>query len=183
MDIEKLMKVNSLSKELQKHGLSENRDNAVGMAGDIINAPEETEFSRIIAVKAPEEQPEEPEPQGEIKQNPEPQEKRFGKQEVIDILQRFADQFSTEVNTLNQKFQTQSEQLNDLRMQLQNVSEQTVREEKEARPSEDVVAAPSEEKQNNSEQPSAEEKKPDPKSGNFNNEDVAIDKIFYCGTR
>ncbi|MBN2458094.1 hypothetical protein JXB31_03100 [Candidatus Woesearchaeota archaeon] len=109
MDVDKLKRVNQLSAVLRKHGLAACSSDAVELAGRISGKKEEVAFGSIIAGC-------EPAAAEEEKGSDEKMETKntFTEEQIINILQKFADQFSDEIKSMKSKIQQQEDMIKQL---------------------------------------------------------------------
>jgi len=147
MDVEKLKKMNELSKELKKHGMADSTKQAFAQAGEMV---------RDEAV-------------GDIISRSNTSEKSkdsFDKQYQI-MLERQNRQLANEINALKETVAAIQEELK----QLKCADFKTRAPEQKQEPKEEKQATLQKKEEKH------------PKQGDFNSEDVAVDKIFYYGKK
>jgi hypothetical protein len=207
MNVEKLRKVNALTETLRKQGIVANTEDAVALAADITGSYEEQQFSQV---QVDDEQKivirdqtsgdvliEEPVLEDTTEEIPVEQD-TFTREEVINVLQSFADQFIKEVEKVSKRVSEQSKTIAHLQKKVDNlrvvkaqpqpvqpVQENTQTEELGSiqhtlnvlgtNPSPEPVQAVEEVK------PQTTQATPNPRSGNYTADDVSIEKIFYFG--
>ena len=171
MDVEKLQRINTLARELMKHGMAGSMDEAVRMAEEkITGAPEvsnikETMSDDMIA-------------QTQVSQSADnlaPKE-----QDMIE-LRKIKSALDSQANTINNmagkinemvtEFNRLNEEINRLKT-IQVPSASAAPEKKQAKGTQTQFRAQPEEK-----------KEGHARSGNYNSDDVSVEKIFYSGTR
>ena len=209
MNVEKLRKVNALTETLRKQGIVANTEDAVALAADITGSYEEQQFSQV---QVDDEQKivirdqtsgdvliEEPVLEDTTEEIPVEQD-TFTREEVINVLQSFADQFIKEVEKVSKRVSEQSTTIAHLQKKLDNLrvvkpqvqpmpvqqQEQPQTEEEGSiqhtlnvlgtNPSPEPVQAAVEEVK-----PQTTQETSNPRSGNYTADDVSIEKIFYFG--
>jgi hypothetical protein len=209
MNVEKLRKVNALTETLRKQGIVANTEDAVALAADIAGSYEEQQFSQV---QVDDEQKivirdqtsgdvliEEPVLEDTTEEIPVEQD-TFTREEVINVLQSFADQFIKEVEKVSKRVSEQSTTIAHLQKKLDNLrvvkpqvqpmpvqqQEQPQTEEEGSiqhtlnvlgtNPSPEPVQAAVEEVK-----PQTTQETSNPRSGNYTADDVSIEKIFYFG--
>ncbi|MFW6013555.1 MAG: hypothetical protein ACOCZQ_00445 [Nanoarchaeota archaeon] len=176
MDIEKLKKVNHLATTLRSQGLVSGRDEAANLAGQM-SWEEEDNVDHIFKDNdqpAPDRKCEmgdsQPEKQQEIKGNV------YNEEKMIEVLQKFADQFNAEINKLNEKINEQEETIRQIAQRIVSMSEENSSAEK------DTSEKQQSQQQLKTEQ--EEQKSEDkPRSGDYNSSDVSIEDFFYFGQK
>jgi hypothetical protein len=201
MDVNKLRKINQLSATLRKHGLAANNEEAVQMAGDIEGPNRGQEFSDVIKqcddMAKSEKSSYETEREAKM-MHMEERAKGFSEEQFINVMQKFADQFSEEINSMRKRMDMQENMIKQMsknnsthmsaRQEMtdeqavkeiiaEHESPQTVvihEEPSEAHHEVHVAEAPS---GRGAPAPRA------PRSGNYKPNDVSIDKFFYYGNK
>ncbi len=209
MNVEKLRKVNALTETLRQQGIAANTEDAAALAADIAGTNEEQQFSQVqvendqkIVIKdqtSGDVLIEEPVLEDTTEEIPVEQD-TFTREEVINVLQSFADQFIKEVEKVSKRVSEQSTTIAHLQKKLDNLrvvkpQPEPVQQVQENTQTEDegsiqhtlnvLGTNPSPEPV----QEAVEEVKPqttqetsnNPRSGNYTADDVSIEKIFYFG--
>ena len=207
MNVEKLRRVNALTETLRKQGIVANSEDAVALAADITGSYEEQQFAQV---QVDDEQKivirdqtsgdiliEEPTIEDTSEEVP-VEHDTFTREEVINVLQSFADQFIKEVEKVSKRVSEQSTTIAHLQKKLDNlrvvkaqpqpvqqVQENTqIQEEGSIQHTLNVLGTnPSHEQiQVVAEEPKSQTKSNNnPRSGNYTEDDVSIEKIFYFG--
>ena len=122
-------------------------------------------------------------------QTSEEQTQKFDEDQIKNILQSFADQFSSEIKRMSEKLDFQEERILKLHEMINAQPEQQAPEIEE-KPVEQTTIIEPEVKPVQAPEPTPahvqQEQKPEsesPRSGGFSSEDVAIDKFFYYGQK
>jgi hypothetical protein len=210
MDVNKLRKINQLSATLRKHGLAANNEEAVQMAGDIEGPHNSQEFSDVIKqcdnMAKSEKASYEAENEAKMSRMEE-KSKGFSEEQFIKVMQKFADQFSEEINNMRKRMDMQDNMIKQMSksnsQSMQEHSPKHVQYTNEEQAVKEII----EERENESnqtvvihEEPSQiqvhhEMKAPEshsgrgapeprtPRSGNYKPNDVSIDKFFYYGNK
>ncbi len=183
MDVERIQKINNLAVDLEKQGLANSREEAIAQAEKIFNTGNNKEeaYNSIkegTAPQAPVQQ------QSEISQDSMKQILEQNTKYLVKTIKEFEEKVSNmerEMRALkdqmnSQKIPTVSDLIAE-RQQEVEVTEATNVPDPEPTPVAEApasVEAPTE--------PVQEEKKDShPRSGNFNDTDVSIEKFFYYG--
>ncbi len=155
MDVETMMKINALSRELQKHGIAINSVDAVRQARVVVEeTPVTTGGQECVLMQEVPEQT-----------KPSPlQERRF--ELLFEMNNRKYDQ---ELNALKTALSSMSTQLEQMRLELKTMNERQLQ-------------MPVQKKIDKQEMLKTEVKEAHPRQGNFTSNDVAIEKVFYFGT-
>jgi len=186
MNVDKLKKMNVLAHTLKQHGLAATREDAANLAGDMVGTNEDEEYSKVFV--QPDQSISIHDEEGEQMQNEqtgEEQKELFDEKQVKNILQAFADQFSSEINKMSEKLDSQEERIRKLHEMMNNQPETQQTPEIEEKPEQTTIIEP-EVRQEPTPEPVQQEQQPQsdsPRSGGFNSEDVAIDKFFYYGQK
>ena len=109
MDVNKLKKINQLTATLKKHGMAACTEDAVELVNRISNKEGEIQFNDLVAQseKIPAENNEESDARMEKNNS-------FNDEQITHILQKFADQFSEEINSMKQRVEKQDELIKQL---------------------------------------------------------------------
>jgi hypothetical protein len=207
MDVNKLRKINQLSATLRKHGLAANNEDAVHMAGQIEGNNNNQEFSDVIKQcdNMAKSEKTNYETEREAKMNQiEEKIKGISEEQVINVMQKFADHFSEEINSMRKKMDMQESMIRQLSKnhssQMQEYApkhtervseEQAVKEiiaEKENESAETVVIheEPHSVEQQQPQVAHSNRGAPAPRTlrtGSYVSNDVSIDKFFYYGNK
>lgn len=178
MDIEKLKKVNQLATTLRNQGLASGRDDAAKLAGEMSWEQEDNvdhifkENNQAEEIKSEGRASSASEERKDEKEKAVPDEHR-----MIEILQKFADQFNAEINRLNEKINEQEETIKQISQKLVNM-----RVGEQGSSSESVTESSNPQQQLNTEKQKGKQEE-QPRSGDYNSEDVSIEDFFYYGQR
>ncbi|MGM5482786.1 MAG: hypothetical protein ACQESF_04960 [Nanobdellota archaeon] len=182
MDVEKLKKVNQLATTLRDKGLADGREEAAMLAGRM-NYNGDSGMDRIFTGEESQKQ-EEPKAR-EVQESviASAQEKEgMDEKKIIGILQNFADQFSKEVNSMNDKIQQQEQIINRLQTQIKSMASQ-----QNSQPMQQNTQQSQENNNNNTQATEPKEnnqqrqESSQPRSGGYESDDVSIEKFFYYG--
>ncbi len=186
MNVDKLKKMNVLADTLKQHGLAATREDAASMAGDMVGTVDETQFSKVFVEPDQKISIHRDESQETLETEQAAERKVFDEEQVKNILQSFADQFSSEINRMTEKLSSQDEMIKELREMLEakKVAEPAARSRDEESHVQVHVAEEKPAEPMRAPQESVQRQAPSsPRSGGFSSEDVAIDKFFYYGTK
>lgn len=202
MNVEKLKRVNALAETLRQQGIAANSEDAVDMAAKISGSKAEEEFSQIkvdndqkivirdhntgdVIVEEPTQQ---------TLSTEKKEQETFSREEVVHVLQSFADQFIKEVDKLSKRVSEQNRtiallqsKLDDLPRAAELATEpapigEKIEEEKVEAPSvQQKLGELKETEEAPAEVSAPENSSAHPRSGGYDPDDVSIDKIFYCG--
>ena len=174
MDIEKLKKVNQLATTLRSQGLASGRDEAANLAGQM-SWQEEDNVDHIFKEESQPEQisigEEKMDEQNQVKKEP-----VYDEQRMIEVFQKFADQFSSEIKKINEKVNEQEETIRQIAQRVVTMSEESSSGDKKTE-----EAKPSQQQLNTEQQEQKTEEKP--RSGDYNSNDVSIEEFFYFGQK
>jgi len=159
MDIDKLIKINNLSKELQRHGIAASALEAVQQACVVVEESPEQEAVLVMEQKEPVQE------SSKVVLSP-LQERRF--ELILEANNRRHDQ---EIAALRATIASMSTQLEQLRLEMKTVNERQLQ-------------AGMPKKVDKQEMLKTEVKENHPRQGAFKpgDETVSIEKIFYFGT-
>lgn len=178
MDLEKIRKINELTKTLQKHNFATSSLEAVDSASHIYNEStqlqEEANPQPQIAVEQP------------IAENNTLLEKRYQM-----ILEMNTKKFEQEIYSLKEQISTLSSQIMGLRAEMMRISSQTKPAEVKVESQNNQKEESNQETQtqsektenNNANNSNSEQKKEHPRQGAFTSQDVPIEKFFYFGRK
>lgn len=147
MDVEKLKKMNELSKELKKHGIADSTKQAFAQAGEMVR---DEAVGDVITRSG----------------NSEKSKDSFDSQYQI-MLERQNRQMASEIKALKETVAAIQEELKQLKCA--DFKARTPEQRQEPSVEKQATLQKKEEKH--------------PKQGDFNSDDVAVDKIFYYGKK
>jgi hypothetical protein len=201
MNVDKIRKMNVLTNTLKEHGLAATREDAVCLAGEMVGAKEDEDVTRILDESDQNieinNDPDQTSLNGNLDTNHSKVEKKgFSEEQIKNILQSFTDQFCAEIKGLNEKIQCQEEMYNKLQEKFNGLSNQNVVTQEQPKEEQTIVeqpeqVAPQEQVQNEPVQTEVTQttcntSKPPQSSGRcgeYNSNDVSIDKFFYYGQK
>ncbi len=205
MDVEKLKKMNQLAKTLRNQGFVANQDDAAKIAGQIVGRAPEQEIANLkitddqkmvitdsdtgdVLIKEGETKEEKPE-----QRHSQVVKDTYSKEEITNVLQKFADQFCTEINKITDKVVQQEKMLNEITNALNNLEKPTARSEDKPQttlrtnvPEEKRASAPEQkpvEQPKPVQQEAPKENGDSPRSGGYSSDDVSVEKFFYFGQK
>lgn len=187
MNVEKIQKINNLALDLQRQGLAANREDAIAQAEKIYNTEDGEAYTSIKSSSA--KQPE----SGNVMQHSEISQDSMKQilEQNTKFLVKTIREFQEKVVGLEKEMRSLKDQMNSQRIptvndlieeRRQKVSEETKRLQNT--PSGPITAEkiPSQENMSTPEvKPEAKESHP--RSGNFVENDVSIEKFFYYGNK
>jgi len=158
MDVEKLKKINQLSKDLKRHGLVV--EEAITQASNIVNEDEVKTFLD----KSKE----------EIASSRNP----TSTDQYIVMLERNHRKIAEEVQNIKNEVARMLSEFEELKNKINSPETRPVQQEEET-----VQEEKTKEKQEKQAQLSPKKKESHPRQGNFTPEDVSIEKMFYFGKK
>ena len=173
--IEDIQKVNKLAQELLDQGVTEDREDAVKRAQEMLNKNIEPN-------------------QTQTNDSERSLQKDNAKLEVtkcMDLINKTRDQMSRQIDIFSQKMNEIIKEINDIRDQLKSGTSKTASETniEPEKPLKEAVAEPEEEhkeaepESKPEKQEKLQEKESHPKRGNWKSDDVSIEKMFYFGNK
>lgn len=207
MDVEKLKKMNQLAALLRKNHIVEDRMEAANMAGAMAGECQEIRDMFMITPDQKmviKDDYERAHSGSHHATSAELQKPGLTEDRMLQVLQNFANQFVTEVNKLEAQLHAQDAVLKELKQFKENVlshqssqtqqattevvaphvsSVHTAVDQSAASVAQQVTAAVPSSSQMAQLQNDATKPVDHPRSGNYKPADVAIDKIFYFGTK
>jgi hypothetical protein len=165
MDVERIQKINNLALDLVKQGLAKDRDDAIKQA-ELVYKGQAQEYNEMRETM----QEKEEAPQVELSQG-----------RVEEILQQNTQFLVRQIKTFQEKITALEGELAAVKNQLTYNKLPTVQEivvKKEERQQEVPEEAPV-----TAEQQITENKETHPRSGNYNEDDVSVEKFFYMGSK
>jgi len=178
MSVEDIQKINKLAQELLDHGLVASRNDAVKRAEEMLNKKlaEAQEDSQGQAVTS----------DGSIKAPDDPDYYRNIIERTRDQVQREMKGFSEMLTLLASEVDAIKDEIRNLKVNFKPQPQENVKEEVDNELKEEVSEEKEEQTQIVDKEESSKEEKsdePHPKRGNFNSDDVAIEKMFYYGNK
>jgi hypothetical protein len=163
MDIEKTKKINELVAELKKHKMLEGSDDALTKAEEMVNRSGDESLSSAPTAR----------PEAHSNAGFETILKEHAKvmKEELDLLRKGLLSINDEVQELREKMTEMERNMAQLKRAEPKVEKPA--EAPEAEPKEETPAPAEKEKSGESH----------PRQGNFNEDDVSIEKIFYAGKK
>ncbi len=197
MDVERLKRLNTLTGELKGHHIADNYEDAaclaVAMVGQeqeqCLNGMQLSEDQSVlvqeIVKEYPKEYPQETqkyltEVQETVQESP-PVQSSLSREEIEKVLQYFADQFTNEINSLQQKMQHAEAMVAEVTAELRTVKEQAQREQVQRgqAQSHEVPVQSIQNIQN----VAAQKVEPHSEKQAYAPEDVSVEKMFYFGKK
>ena len=176
MDVERIQKINNLALDLMRQGLAATRDEAVAQAENIYKSNETDEYNSF---KETMNEVHGSEDFKTIKESPSTNTEELSKDEIKGILQQNTSFIVKRLKEFHEKISLMEKEIESLRTKLNYRDLPTVKEivdKKEIKvetQSQENVSAKVEEK--------PKQEAPHPRSGNFGEQDVSIEKFFYMG--
>ncbi len=184
MDVEKLKKVNNLARTLRQQGIVANQQDASHLAGQIAGNKPEQEITNVnvednqkVVISDQDtgevlvEEPEKEQKQTETNKEQQVDRDTYTKEEVVNVLQKFADQFVSEINKIQTAVEEQNKRIMSMENSVNNISKPTVKEEEKPQTT------------LNTQQPEQKKEENNPRSGEFESDDVSVEKFFYFGQK
>lgn len=179
MDIDRIKKINKLAVDLVQQGLAVDKDDAIAQAEKIFKV--NNVYSGEVVNEVSGENLQDNDGQvvinPEINNNSDQSSSSISSDELKDILEKNTSfmvnkiqEFSNSLSSLENKFNLINKELQDLK--LNGVKNQKV-----------VVPDTSESVPENKENSPSSDSSDHPRSGDYNGEDVSIEKFFYAGTK
>lgn len=167
MDVERIQKINNLALDLMKQGLAEDREDAIARAEKIFRHRDAEDYGSIR---------ERMEEQKKEEKNLHPEELDLSQEKIKEILEQNTKFLVKTIKEFQEKIASLEREIASLKSRL--ISQAAVKE---------FVSSPKE-KGFFKPETSAPERKEKPKeghprSGNYNDEDVSIEKFFYMGSK
>jgi hypothetical protein len=206
MDVDKIRKMNVLTNTLKEHGLAATREDAVCLAGEMVGASEDEDVTRVLNESDQRIEINNNPDQTKINENMDvntmnEEKKGFSEEQIKNILQSFTDQFCAEIKNLNEKIQCQEEMYNKLQEKFNGLSTQNavgnqvvqeqvqeekqtiVEQPKQVEPQEQVQTQPVQTQETKTTCDTAKPPQSSGRCGEYNSNDVSIDKFFYYGQK
>ena len=169
--IEDIQKVNKLSQELLDQGVTEDREDAVKRAQEMLNKDISPNQTQVVS-------------------NEKTVQHDMAKLDVakcMDLINKTRGQMSRQIDIFSGKMNEIIKEINDIRDQLKSGTSKTASETniETEKPLKEAVEEPEEEPQEEKpeKQEKLQKKEPHPKRGNFKSDDVSIEKMFYFGNK
>ena len=172
MDVERIQKINNLALELMKQGLAENREDAVSQAEKIFRNQDTGGYDCIkdsVVVEEPKKDTQEASVQESL-----------GHDKVKQILQQNTQFIVTKFKEFQEKISKMENEIESLKSHIRSHRVPTVSEilaQKKENEEKQV------EEQTNANNQNTEQAPSHPRSGNYKDEDVSIEKFFYMGSK
>jgi predicted metal-dependent hydrolase len=165
MDVERIQKINNLAVDLVKQGLANDREEAIAQAEKIFKERD----SGYSSIRETTEEIHQETKKEEVKNNaPE----TLSQDKIKDILEQNTKYLISRLKEFESKIATMENEISIIKTKA--AYQTTVRE---------VVKSP-EQKSTSAEPPKQEKpKESHPRSGNYNEDDVSIEKFFYTGNK
>ncbi len=179
MDIDRIKKINKLAIDLVQQGLAVDKDDAISQAEKIfkVNNVYSGEVDNEVLGDNPQDSDDQVVINTEIDDNSEQSSNTISPDELKAILEKNTSfivnkiqDFSNSLSSLENKFNLINKELQDLKNN--QINDQKV-----------VVPNTSESVPENKEDSSSDGSSDHPRSGDYNDEDVSIEKFFYAGTK
>lgn len=166
MSVEDINKINKLAQELLDHGLCASRDDAVKRAEEMLNKKLADVQSNVPSVNS----------DGSIKAPDDPDYYRNIIERTRDQIQRDMKSFSEMLTLLASEVDSLKEEIKNLKINSKPIEQENVKEEVDKELKEEQTQIVDESKKESNDDPH-------PKRGNFNSDDVSIEKMFYYGNK
>jgi hypothetical protein len=169
MDVERIQKVNNLALDLMRQGLASTRDDAILQAEKIFQGKETEEYSSMKETLE------------EIKQDQKPQQQpELGQETIKNILEQNSNFLVKKIKEFQEKIELMEKEISFLKNRPVTSNQATVKEI--------VSNVPPPVEQTQQQPPAQQEQKADPtmnhpRSGNYKDTDVSIEKFFYMGSK
>ncbi len=166
MDVERIQKVNNLALDLMKQGLASNREEAIAQAENIFKERDTEDYASIR------ERMSESQPQQEQKQN---SEKELSQDEIKNILHKNKEFIIKTFKAMQEKIDYFEREVSFLKSKVNSIGPK-VRE---------VVTneVPAQSQESGQQQAPVQNGNGHPRSGNYAENDVSIEKFFYMGNK
>lgn len=176
MDVERVQKINDLAVNLMKQGLADDRETAIQQAEKIFKERDSSEFSEMR------------ETMQEMKKETEPltNETELSQDEIKDILKQNTDFVVKKFKEFQEKIVRLEKEIATLRTQMtysKLPTAEQVKSKEEITVKEAVDIPPVQENKEETEKEDPPKAPSHPRSGNYNEDDVSIEKFFYMGTK
>lgn len=165
MEVKNIQKINDLAKELLKHNMASNSDDAIVKATQMINGTKKSEATSTINTNST----------NQYQEVAKPNEFEASKLRKIEYN---IGENSTKISQIFSKMNEMIKEINMMQNTINNLKSENESLKKK-------IASPIAQ-QVNSDQTQLKEapkQQAHPRSGNFSSEDVAIDKMFYFGNK
>jgi len=177
MDVEQIQKINNLALDLMKQGLATTREEAITQAEKTFREQDSEDYHAIKGTMQ--------EVKAETVNEPE---ESLSQEKIKDILEQNSRFLVKKIKEFQEKIESMEQEISIMRNKLvsrqptikQTVSEIKVEEAKTAPPPEQSTVEPVQQTQVNQAQTSSSSH---PRSGNFVENDVSIEKFFYMGNK
>lgn len=170
MDVDKIQKINDLAMDLMNQGLAQNRDEAVAQAEKIFHGQQGPEKYSEIRERMD---------QVQAEKEPVKVEETISQEQIKEILSKNTNFLVNTIKEFQQKIVNLERELVQMKQQMHQLSGPTVREMAQPTPEPEQKPEAQEQKQ---EEPK-KEGEGHPRSGNYSDQDVSIEKYFYMGSK
>jgi hypothetical protein len=169
MDIERIQKINNLALDLMQQGLAKDREDAISQAEKVFNERDSEDYNQIR------------ETMQEIKNENVPKENKseLSQEKVSEILERNSNFLVKKIKEFQEKVDNLEREIVMLKGQILNCKTQT----RQPVVSEVTNSQEQNQQQTRSPQQVQAETSNHPRSGNYNENDVSIEKFFYMGNK
>jgi hypothetical protein len=178
MDVERIQKVNNLALDLMKQGLASNREEAVSQAENIFKERDTEDYADIR------ERMEEPQPKEQQQQQS--SENTLSQDEIKNILHKNKEFIVKTFKAMQEKIDYFEREMAFLKSKVNSVGPK-VKEivTNEVPPPSQEPQAEQQQNETQTQQQQAPEQKGEshPRSGNYAENDVSIEKFFYMGNK
>lgn len=184
MDIEKLKKLNQLTKELQKHSFAFNSDEAFKQAGKVFEETgQKVTQTNDVRENQSEANTSQTNSSSTIRQAPDESSDFLLQKKIELMLEMNNKKIAEELQNLRAEIENLQSQIQKFRIELQESAVKSVSSSQETSETQAPVAEKQEELQKLN--PPSEPKSQDshPRQGKYTPEDVSIEKMFYFGNK
>ena len=166
MDVERIQKINNLALDLMKQGLATDREAAIQQAEKVFRGQDAEDYHDIK------------ERMKDVKTEPQEEKKEavadISQDQIKDILEQNSKFLVRKIKEFQEKIGSLEREISQLRTQMTYQKLPTVKE---------VISNKEPNQQKTGEIPSNSPPADHPRSGNYNDTDVSIEKFFYMGTK
>ena len=184
MDVERIQKINNLALDLVKQGLAVNRDEAIAQAEKVFTQEERDDYNSIIEMtdearrEVNESNAEAAEPQEQQESAPAQQE--LSKERIKDILQQNSQFLVKKIQEFQERILAMEKEMNSMKSK---IAYNNIPSAGQILTKEDVKEPEPEPQPQQEAKQEANSDGNHPRSGNYNGQDVSIEKFFYMGSK